>query len=181
MEPEIMTAISWGMVTTGAIGLIAAGTPLVRAVSRSLFGRAGGIFQYQEASAFLTKPEQQAFDYLQKALSGRGHVCPKVRVADLVHVDPTSLRETGDRMRALGHIAQKHVDFVVMGPGYKPVFAVEVDDASHAREDRRARDVSNPTVQIISSSSNIGSSASCAECPSARLSAFFTEPPTRAR
>ena len=141
MEPKIMTAISWGMVTTGSIGLVAAGTPLVRAVSRSLFGRAGGIFQYREASAFLTKPEQQAFDYLQKALSGRGHVCPKVRVADLVHVDPTSLRETGDRMRALGHIAQKHVDFVVMGPGYKPVFAVEVDDASHAREDRRARDV----------------------------------------
>ncbi len=102
MEPEIMTAISWGMVTTGAIGLIAAGTPLVRAVSRSLFGRAGGIFQYQEASAFLTKPEQQAFDYLQKALSGRGHVCPKVRIADLVDVDPTSLRETGDRMRASG-------------------------------------------------------------------------------
>jgi hypothetical protein len=117
MEPEIMTAISWGMVTTGAIGLVAAGTPLVRAVSRSLFGRAGGIFQYREAGAFLTKPEQHAFDYLHKALSGRGHVCPKVRVADLVHVDPTSLRETGDRMRAPRAHCSKACRFRRIGAG----------------------------------------------------------------
>ena len=84
MEPEIMTAISWGMVTTGAIGLIAAGTPLVRAVSRSLFGRAGGIFQYQEASAFLGEepvPEEDDDDLDDLPMDTAGPARPKKKAA----------------------------------------------------------------------------------------------------
>lgn len=59
----------------------------------------------------------------------------KVRQAEIL-VPPR-----GDRS-ALRRVSQKHVDFLLCHPEtLKPLVAVELDDRSHDRADRKARDV----------------------------------------
>lgn len=59
----------------------------------------------------------------------------KVRQGDIL-VPPR-----GDRS-ALRRVSQKHVDFLLCHPEtLKPLVAVELDDRSHDRADRKARDV----------------------------------------
>ncbi len=60
----------------------------------------------------------------------------KVRLADLVEADERHrLRQANFR-----RICSKHVDFVVCDAALCPIIAVELDDSSHQRPDRQARD-----------------------------------------
>ncbi len=73
-------------------------------------------------------------------------VFAKVRLADLLAVDGDALRDRGamaPRLRAQSQnkINAKHVDFVLCDPATtRPLLLVELDDASHERSDRKARD-----------------------------------------
>ncbi len=73
---------------------------------------------------------------LLEAVGGRYAVCCKVRLADVLDCRPAAW--------ALGYgrlIAQKHLDFVLVDHATtRIVAAVELDDRSHARPKRRARD-----------------------------------------
>jgi very-short-patch-repair endonuclease len=66
----------------------------------------------------------------------------KVRLADLVEVDAAKVG--GDRSRratAQNRINGKHADFVLCHPETtRPLLVIELDDRSHARDDRKARD-----------------------------------------
>ena len=97
-------------------------------------------YVYASLGGLLTKPELDAFRYLCRELQGVAHICPKVRIADLLKVDKNRTASTHIRA-AFNAIAMKHVDFVVVSPEGEVRFAVEVDDASHRRSDRQARDV----------------------------------------
>ncbi len=91
---------------------------------------APGLFTEAE-SRFLRALEQAAPDY---------RVFGKVRVADVIRVQK-GLPRKGWRS-AFNRIAMKHVDFVLCRPhDLSVVCAVELDDKTHEREDRRARDV----------------------------------------
>lgn len=102
--------------------------------------RPATIWSYQAGPPLMSPAELKAFRWLVKAVGETGHVCPKVRLADLVEVKPTALLTVTDQQAALGRIAQKHLDFVVIDRTGRVSFAVEVDDRSHDRADRRARD-----------------------------------------
>jgi hypothetical protein len=62
----------------------------------------------------------------------------KVRVADFVNVR----KGQGDEgKKAFWRIAQKHVDFLIVGRSdFRPVLAIELDDSSHDQFDRMRRD-----------------------------------------
>lgn len=82
--------------------------------------------------------EQRAIKTLMDQLSPELHLCPQVRLADIVDV------ESADRSAwrsAFNRIACKSVDFVVMDllTG-TPIMVIELDDRSHSRSDRRERD-----------------------------------------
>jgi hypothetical protein len=63
-------------------------------------------------------------------------VCPKVRLADLCQ----GLDRWADTA-AFNQVSSKHVDFVLCdSTTFRPVLAVELDDRSHLRADRRGRD-----------------------------------------
>ena len=75
---------------------------------------------------------------LRAAVGDRALVFTKVNLADLFFV------ATGDHRqnRALANrVDRKHVDFLVCDlKSVRPIFALELDDASHARADRKTRD-----------------------------------------
>ena len=86
------------------------------------------------ARAFLSDCEREFFQVLLQSAHPASHISCKVRLADLVTFP-------GDALRARNTINQKHVDFVVCDrESMIPYRVIELDDATHARRDRRERD-----------------------------------------
>jgi len=93
-------------------------------------------FPYRVRDDFLSPAESSFFRVLLTALNGQGLVCPKVGLSDIFFVTKPK-----ENRAAFNRIAQKHVDFLVCDKtSFKPLFGIELDDASHARADRQARD-----------------------------------------
>lgn len=91
---------------------------------------------YRLRDDFLSAAELSFFHVLEQAVGERFTICPKVALRDLVFV-PQPHRNMGWVNKVQG----KHVDFILCEPGtMEPVAAVELDDSSHSRADRRARD-----------------------------------------
>ncbi|QYY35163.1 DUF2726 domain-containing protein [Ruficoccus sp. ZRK36] len=86
----------------------------------------------------LTKHECVLFDLLTQCLPEGMHIHSKVRLADLIRLKKTQDRKAYGSMRA--RTDRKHVDFVITRGSSEIAFAVELDDSSHQREDRKQRD-----------------------------------------
>jgi hypothetical protein len=94
--------------------------------------------QVEPVKSMLTPAEQRFYEALDAAMDGRFMILSKVRIADLFNV---SSRDSAARQRVFRSIASKHVDFVLAEPeDLHPVAAIELDDSSHERADRRVRD-----------------------------------------
>jgi len=93
-------------------------------------------FPYRVRDDFLSTAELSFFRVLTLVVGTRAVICPKVGLGDLLFVTrPNENRSAYNRIR------QKHVDFVLCDPTtLRPLFAVELDDRSHARADRAERD-----------------------------------------
>ena len=91
---------------------------------------------YRPRRYLLTRTEAAFFQVLTPLLAGRYVISCKVRLADII--------TCADRDWKRGHanrIAQKHVDFVVSSAeSSRIVAAIELDDRSHRRPERRERD-----------------------------------------
>lgn len=94
------------------------------------------VSSYRSRHYLLTRNELAFFRALKKSLGDRWLLFVKVRLADVVTCSD-SLWDKGPGRR----IAQKHLDFVVCHPrSLRIIAAIELDDRSHARLDRRQRD-----------------------------------------
>jgi len=98
---------------------------------------------YRKRDWLLTKAERSFFGVLQQALTHtNGPAAPplimcKVRLADLLIIP----RGTDKRQSWQNRINSKHIDFILVHPDtLQPLLAIELDDASHNRSDRRERD-----------------------------------------
>lgn len=90
--------------------------------------------RYAAAESLLTPAELHFWQTLRAAVGPRAHVSMKVRQADILHVAQGG-------QAAFNGVSQKHVDFLLCHPEtLKPLVAVELDDRSHGRAARRARD-----------------------------------------
>jgi len=89
---------------------------------------------------FLFSPAERSFlGVLEQALDSQFRVFGKVRLGDLVK--PAKGLTPSKRTSASNRIKQKHVDFVICSATDLTVRGVvELDDQSHAREDRAKRD-----------------------------------------
>lgn len=87
---------------------------------------------------FLSNAEISFFQVLRSVVGDRAVVCPKVNLGDLFFV------ATGDhrKNRALANrVDRKHVDFLLCDPRtMRPVLGIELDDKSHEKAERQARD-----------------------------------------
>jgi hypothetical protein len=94
-------------------------------------------FPYRARPSLVTKNELLFYTALRQAAGTRFTVAVKVRLADVI-----TCRRGAWHMGYGRLIAQKHVDFLVCDPrSLRVVLALEVDDRSHERPDRRLRDV----------------------------------------
>ncbi len=87
---------------------------------------------------FLSNAEISFCQVLRSVVGDRAVVCPKVNLGDLFFV------ATGDHRKNRGlanRVDRKHVDFLLCDPNtMRPVLGIELDDKSHDRADRQARD-----------------------------------------
>jgi len=105
----------------------------------SIFVGGSSAYPYVKAGPLLSPAEANFMVALVQATAGRYNVATKVRVADVINVKKGLNRKNA--IIALNRIAAKHVDYVLTDPKtHQSLAAVELDDASHARADRRKRD-----------------------------------------
>src|SRR5439155_15948123 len=94
----------------------------------------------------LSKTERYFYKILRDIVSPN-HIVPKVRLADLVDAD----KRHHLWLQNFRRICSKQIDFVVCDAALSPIIAVELDDPSHQRPDRRARDRDADRIVEISS------------------------------
>lgn len=100
----------------------------------------GGALRYQTRGRLMSLAELQFFRALEAAVGDAYRVFSKVRLADIIQ--PAQSRDRSTWYSAFGSISSKHVDFVVCDPETMEFrLAVELDDKSHARDDRAERDL----------------------------------------
>ncbi len=94
---------------------------------------------YVRRPYLLTPAEYSYYKVLHQVLDPAHIVLVKVRLADLFDVKDGL--EKGQRQSAVNRITRKHLDFILCDrTTCVPLLAIELDDASHGREDRKTRD-----------------------------------------
>lgn len=93
---------------------------------------------YVPRKQLLTHAELNFYRQLVKAVNGKAQIFSMVRVADIVEVK--SSIKGRKRLRKLGPIAQKHFDFVLVDNETNILCAIELNDKSHDKKDRKQRD-----------------------------------------
>jgi hypothetical protein len=98
--------------------------------------RQTGHSRYLLRRYLLSQNEAAFFRVLANVLGTRYHISCKVRLADLIGCADKDWSSGG-----ANRISQKHVDFVICDArSSRIIAAVELDDSSHQRPDRRKRD-----------------------------------------
>lgn len=88
------------------------------------------------AKHILTKPEYSFYKVLRKVCDQHNClICPKVGLKDIASV---SSKENYSHW--FYKISSKHVDFIITDNNLKVLFAIELDDKSHNREDVKEKD-----------------------------------------
>ena len=96
-------------------------------------------FPFRLRDDFLSNAEASFFQVLRGVVDDRALICPKVNLGDLFFVS------TGDHRKNRGisnRIDRKHIDFLLCDPRtLRPILGIELDDKSHEKPERKARDV----------------------------------------
>jgi hypothetical protein len=85
---------------------------------------------------FLSAAEISFYHILLSAVGDRLTLCPKVNLSDIFFVSHPDRNQA-----AWNRISRKHIDFLLCDSrSMRPRVGIELDDSSHAREDRQVRD-----------------------------------------
>lgn len=97
-----------------------------------------GFFSLYTEKPLLSEWERKALKQFQCQIPDTYYLCPQVRIADFVRISGAT---PALRQKALYKISSKSVDFLVIDAATGRVcLAIELDDKTHARADRRHRD-----------------------------------------
>ncbi|MFO7618519.1 MAG: DUF2726 domain-containing protein, partial [Thermoplasmata archaeon] len=96
------------------------------------------IYPYHLRDDFLSAAEHSFYLVLRQAVEDWAVICPKVSLSDVFTAKSS---DYGEYRTYTNKIDRKHIDFLLCEPGtLRPVAGIELDDRSHARSDRQARD-----------------------------------------
>lgn len=89
---------------------------------------------------FMTPAEKEFFRVLNVAVGAKYRLFGKVRLADILEPVADKYSKNSGWQMNFNKINGKHIDFLLCGPDFEPVCAVELDDRSHGAADRVSRD-----------------------------------------
>ena len=94
-------------------------------------------YNYKKKDFLMSRAEHEFFDILVEVVGNQYQVFPQIHLSTIL-----DNKVVGQNWRgAFRHIDEKSVDFVVCDKAYiKPILAIELDDRTHGREDRKGRD-----------------------------------------
>jgi hypothetical protein len=94
-------------------------------------------YNYKKKDFLMSRAEHEFFDILVEVAGNQYHVFPQIHLSTIL-----DNKVVGQNWRgAFRHIDEKSVDFVICDKAYiKPILAIELDDKTHEREDRKGRD-----------------------------------------
>lgn len=94
-------------------------------------------YRYQKTDFLMSRAEHKFFDILIESVGDRCYVFPQIHLATIL-----DHKIVGQNWRgAFRHIDEKSIDFVLCDKAYiKPLLAIELDDQTHNRVDRKKRD-----------------------------------------
>ena len=94
-------------------------------------------YHYQRKDFLISRAEHKFFDVLIESIGDRYYVFPQIHLATILDYKNVRQNDWG----AFRHIDEKSVDFVLCDKAYiKPLLAIELDDRTHDRADRKERD-----------------------------------------
>jgi len=94
-------------------------------------------YRYRRKDYLMSRAEHEFFDALVASIGNRYNVFPQVHLATILDYKIVGQNWKG----AFRHIDEKSVDFVLCDKAYiKPLLAIELDDRTHDRGDRKERD-----------------------------------------
>ena len=93
---------------------------------------------YKRVRYIMTPSERKFFQVLHEAVGERFYIFTKVRVADVLL--PKDAKDRSRWRSAFNKVACKHFDYVLCDREFRIVLAIELDDRSHDRADRKERD-----------------------------------------
>ena len=94
-------------------------------------------YQYRRKDYLISRAEHKFFDVLIEFVGDRFYVFPQAHLATFLDHKIVGQNWKG----AFRHIDEKSVDFVLCDKAYiKPLLAIELDDRTHDRADRKERD-----------------------------------------
>lgn len=92
---------------------------------------------FQKKSYLLTRAERSFFGVLKQAMPAGYEIFCMVRIGDVLLVK----KGTQSPQRYRNQINAKHLDFLICDEqAVRPMLAIELDDSSHQRASRQARD-----------------------------------------
>ncbi|AXY43782.1 DUF2726 domain-containing protein [Halomonas sp. JS92-SW72] len=97
---------------------------------------------YRKKEYFMTPVEREVYKLLERSYGDRYRIFSQVRVVDVVEPDSTKHHsKSREFMSLFRQLSQWHFDYVLCErDSFKVYCALELDDASHEREDRIKRD-----------------------------------------
>lgn len=95
------------------------------------------LYHYRRKDFLISRAEHKFFDVLIESIGDRYYVFPQIHLATFLDHKVVGQNWKG----AFRHIDEKSVDFVLCDKTYiKPLLAIELDDQTHQRDDRKKRD-----------------------------------------
>lgn len=108
------------------------------------------LYPYKHKKSLLTKAEQDFYHVLTTVTKGQITICPQIPLGALFYPDT---RDASKNRGYYNRINRRWVDFVLCDPtNLKPLAAIELDDKSHNRPDRKKRDI---LVENVFKSANL--------------------------
>ena len=96
-------------------------------------------YPYQKADSLFSPAERSFLGVVERAVGDKCKVLGKVRLADII--SPSKGLSRSDWQKAFNRIGAKHVDFALCAKDdLSLICAIELDDSSHKKTDRRTRD-----------------------------------------
>ena len=96
--------------------------------------------KYRPVKSLFTPTEQKFLSVLESIAGDELKVFGKIRISDIITPDVNKFEKGSGWHWLFSQISQKHVDFVITDNKLNLICAVELNDPSHEREDRKKRD-----------------------------------------